>query len=97
MLNDLVTVYYVLWIIVAVVIIGGAVLGVIRWWLKKKTEGIDEEEPEQIACNNCQRVFTPDLKEREVFFNKEEYAICPYCEEENTFEVDEEDEVASDE
>ncbi len=58
------------------------------------------KKEEQIACSECQTVFTPKWKERELASGEIiDVAVCPHCGEDNEFEVveDEDDEEDEDE
>jgi hypothetical protein len=59
----------------------------------KKGTKKEKAEKEKIACDNCQTVFTPQWKERELKSGKiVDVAVCPQCGEDNEFEIIEDDE-----
>ncbi|MGA2874371.1 MAG: hypothetical protein ABSE82_02420 [Nitrososphaerales archaeon] len=73
----------------SIVIVGTAIYGLYRW-LKSQAK-LNESKPkegEKIACEFCGSVFLPKFeigkKRRKGHL---EYAICPQCDEENEFEV----------
>lgn len=98
---ELVDLYYIVGTIVGLITIGGAVWGVYKRRrgrepseaTEPKAKRLRKKKERQIACDNCQTVFTPKWKERETFWGGVvQYAVCPECEEENEFELEEDEE-----
>ncbi len=94
---DIQTIYYLVATVAFLITITGAIFAIYKRGSSRTIVQSSEkkttkrESKEQIACDYCQRVFTPKLKYREGLFTEEEYTVCPHCGEENVFEVDEEE------
>ena len=98
---DIPTAYQIVGIAVGLITITGAIWK-LRQWRENRSgsppkdgldaDGHEEKLAEQIACNNCQRIFTPKWKRKSGFLGDEEYALCPHCGEENAFDVEEDEE-----
>ena len=94
-------------IAVGISVLIGSGWKVVQWWRGRKPPKVSvleaalpQKEQNQIACEDCQAVFTPKWKEKETITGDViQYAKCPQCGFENEFEVDwdEEEDSAEDE
>ena len=72
-----------------IVVVGTAIYGLGRW-LKSQAK-INESKPkegEKITCEFCGSVYLPKFEiGKKTRKGHLEYSICPHCDEENEFEV----------